>query len=168
MSISIRKEKNIDVEKIYEITEAAFLNAPHTDHAEQFIVNALRNSGALAISLVAEDAGKVIGHVAVSRVSISDGSEGWFGLGPISVHPAAQRSGVGSKLMKKALAALKNINANGCVLLGDPSFYKRFGFEPIESLVLPGVPPEYFQALVFKGSLPRGEVSYHESFSVKG
>lgn len=168
MSICVRKEETNDIEGIHRVTEAAFLNAPHTDHTEQFIVEALRNSDVLVISLVAEDAGKIIGHVAVSPVSISDGSQGWFGLGPISVNPTNQGVGIGSELMRAALAELENIDANGCVLLGDPGFYKRFGFEPVEHLVFPGVPPEYFQAVAFKGSYPHGEVAYHESFTAKG
>lgn len=82
---------------------AAFLNALHTSHAEQVIVSTLRQAGKLAISLVADAGGKVIGHVAVSPVSISDGASDWFGLGPISVLPEHQRRGVGSRLMREAL-----------------------------------------------------------------
>ena len=147
---------------------AAFLEAPHTDHTEQFIVKALRESGALSISLVAEDEGNIIGHVALSPVTISDGAESWYGLGPISVLPNNQSKGIGSKLINTAIQELKNIQAKGCVLLGDPNYYHRFGFKPREGLVLPGVPSEYFQALLFQGNLPKGIVTYHESFSAKG
>lgn len=164
MSINIRLENPSDIPSIHEITVAAFLQAPHTDNTEQFIVKALRNSGKLTISLVAEDSGHIIGHVALSPVTISDGSKGWYGLGPISIIPNEQSKGIGSKLMNSALLELKKINANGCVLLGDPNYYQRFGFEPIEGLLLPDVPPEYFQALLFHGNQPRGTVAYHESF----
>ncbi|MFX5839845.1 N-acetyltransferase, partial [Acinetobacter baumannii] len=81
----IRFEIPEDVVRIHALTAAAFLNAPHTDHTEQFVVDALRSANALTISLVAEEGGEIVGHVAVSPVSISDGSSGWFGLGPISV-----------------------------------------------------------------------------------
>lgn len=168
MSISIRREKSSDTQSIHEITVDAFLNAPHTGHTEQFIVKALRDSGALTISLVAEDSGQVVGHVALSPVTISDDSNDWYGLGPISVIPCEQGKGIGSKLMHAALSELKNIKANGCVLLGDPNYYHRFGFEPIDGLVLPDVPPEYFQALLLQGSHPKGTVTYHESFSTQG
>ncbi|MDX2370207.1 MAG: N-acetyltransferase [Colwellia sp.] len=168
MCINIRLEKISDIQNIHKTTVAAFLDAPHTDHTEQFIVDALRDSRALSVSLVAEDSSKIVGHVALSPVTISDGSSDWYGLGPISVIPTEQNKGIGSKLMHAALSELKNINANGCVLLGDPNYYCRFGFEPIDGLVLPDVPPEYFQAALLKGSYPTGIVTYHESFSAQG
>ena len=168
MSISIRREDPSDIQSIHEITTAAFLDAPHTDHTEQFVVKALRDSGALTISLVAEDAAQIIGHVALSPVTISDGSNGWYGLGPISVSPNEQGKGIGSKLMYAALAELKILKADGCVLLGDPNYYQKFGFEPIDGLVLPDVPPEYFQALLLQGNHPKGTVTYNESFSAQG
>ena len=164
MSVSIRKEKPIDIEPIHDVTAAAFLYAPHTDHREQFVVAGLRSSGMLSLSLVAEQSNQIIGHVALSPVSISDGSLEWYGLGPISVLPSEQGKGVGSQLMRAALAELVNMNANGCVLLGDPEYYKRFAFQSIDGLVLPDVPPEYFQAVRIQGQYPRGTVTYHESF----
>ena len=91
----------------------------------------------------------------------------WYGLGPISVAPDQQGNGIGSALMNAAIEALKNLNANGSVLLGEPAYYARFGFKSIKGLVLPEVPPEYFQALLLKGEYPRGEVSYHQGFYVK-
>ena len=168
MSISIRREQSSDVQSIYKVTVAAFLEAPHTDHTEQFIVKALRESSALSISLVAENEGNIVGHVALSPVTITDGADSWYGLGPISVLPNNQNKGIGSKLMNAAIEELKNIKASGCVLLGDPNFYHRFGFKPKEGLVLPGVPLEYFQALLLQGDFPQGIVAYHESFSAKG
>lgn len=168
MGISIRKEQSSDVQSINEVTVAAFLEAPHTDHTEQFIVKALRESGALSVSLVAEDEGNIVGHVALSPVTISDGADSWYGLGPISVLPSNQSNGIGSKLMNAAIQELKNIEAKGCVLLGDPNYYHRFGFKPREGLELPDVPVEYFQALLLQGDLPQGIVTYHKSFSAKG
>ena len=167
MSIRIRKEQIKDIQHIHDVTTAAFLEAPHTDHTEQFIVSALRESGALSISLVAEEGGSIVGHIALSAVVISDGTENWYGLGPISVLPNNQGKGVGSKLMNAAIQELKKIDAKGCVLLGDPNYYQRFGFNAREGLILMDVPPEYFQALVLEGKLPQGTVTYHESFSAK-
>lgn len=60
------------------------------------------------------------------------------------------------------------MGASGCVVLGEPGYYFRFGFKAESSLVLPEVPPEYFQAVLFSGSLPSGVVSYHESFTAQG
>lgn len=145
----------------------AFKEATHSSHTEHFIVNALRNANALSLSLVAEVGDKIIGHVAVSPVSISDGSDRWFGLGPISVAPEHQGKGVGSALIKQALAELKNLGAPGCVVLGDPNYYGRFGFKAEPSLTFLGVPSEYFQALYFNSETPQGNVAYHEAFNAQ-
>lgn len=164
MDISIRSETAADVPAIEAVTIAAFLNAPHTSHTEQWIISALRGGGCLAVSLVADAQGSVIGHVAVSAVSISDGASGWYGLGPLAVTPGYQNRGVGSRLVQAAVRKLREQGAAGCVVLGDPGYYARFGFRADPALVLPGVPPEYFQALLLGASRPRGTVSYHEAF----
>ena len=166
-AMKFRRESASDAAAIEAVTVAAFKCAPHADHTEQFIVRALRASGALSLSLVAEENDQVIGHVAVSPVTISDGSPDWYGLGPISVLPQHQGKGVGTQLMEQALIDLRELGAAGCVVLGDPTFYSRFGFADEPSLVLPGVPSEYFQAISFTGPLPVGTVSYHDAFSAK-
>lgn len=171
LDIQIREESAGDPAQINRVTEQAFLNVPHTEHTEhteQFIVEALRNSGVLTISQVAVANREIIGQVAISPVTISNGAAGWFGLGPISVLPERQGQGVGSKLMRSSLAALKSMGATGCVVLGDPGYYGRFGFKVVDGLVYPGVPAEYFQALSFDGKFPQGEVAYHEAFSAQG
>jgi putative acetyltransferase len=164
MNIQVRNETPADVPAIEAVTISAFLNAPHSGHNEQFIVGALREAGQLTVSLVAVAEGNVIGHVAVSPVSLSDGTPGWCGLGPISVLPAYQGRGVGARLMRDALRILREKGAAGCVVLGEPAYYGRFGFLADPALVFPGAPPEYFQALLFGPSRPRGVVSYHAAF----
>jgi putative acetyltransferase len=149
------------------VTISAFLNAPHPSHTGQFIVSALRKAGHLTISLVADAEGTVIGHVAVSPASISDGTSGWFGLGPISVMPEHQCRGVGSRLVHEALRILREQGAAGCVLLGEPEYYSRFGFQADANLILPDVPPEFFQAISLDSSRPHGIVSYHEAFNAR-
>ncbi len=165
--MKIRKETSADTAAIEAVTIAAFRNAAHTNHSEQFIVSALRNAGQLSVSLIAEDNDSVIGHVAVSPVTISSGVTRWYGLGPIAVTPEHQGQGVGTQLMEHALAELRTLGAAGCVVLGEPGYYARFGFNAEPSLVLPGVPAEYFQTISFNGSLPSGTVSYHDSFSAQ-
>mgnify|MGYP000681092643 CR=1 FL=1 len=86
MNLKTRNENKGDIDAIEKITIEAFLNAPHTDHTEQYIVRELRDSGALSISLVAENQGEIVGHVAISPVTISDGAKGWFGLGPKAIY----------------------------------------------------------------------------------
>jgi putative acetyltransferase len=168
MSIKIRREGPLDASAIEALTAAAFLDAPHTSHTEQFIVNALRQAGRLSLSLVAEDDGVMVGHVAVSPISISDGADGWYGLGPISVAPERQGQGIGGQLMKQVLAELRGLGAAGCALVGEPGYYGRFGFKAQSALVLPDVPPEYFQAVSFHGIVPTGIVSFHEAFNAQG
>ncbi len=131
---------------------------------EQFIVKALRLDDALAISLVAEIENIVVGHVAFSPVTISDGSQDWFGLGPVSVLPTYQKQGIGTSLIKSGLSMLKNMNGKGCALVGDPNYYKRFGFENFQQLMHEGVPQEVFLALPFSNSIPVGSVKFHEGF----
>lgn len=162
----IRSEALEDVAAIETVTQSAFLDAPHTNHKEQFILAALRDAGVLTISLVAEMDGAIVGNIAVSPVSISDGALGWFGIGPVSVIPKLQGRGIGSQLMREALARLSEQGASGCVVLGDPSYYRRFGFKSEVRLVLPDVPLEYFMAMSFGQALPTGTVTYHQAFTM--
>lgn len=162
----IRREHPGDAAAISALVEAAFLDAPHTSHTEHLIVDALRQAGALSVSLVAKEGSELIGHVAVSPVAISDSSTGWYGLGPIAVLPSHQQQGIGSRLMEAAIGELRSIGAAGCVLLGDPAFYTRFGFRPDPDLILEGVPPAYFLSLPLQSRRARGTVTYHPAFSL--
>lgn len=165
--MNIRFETPQDIDAIAALTAEAFLDAPHSSRTEHFIVNALRAAGRLSVSLVAVDDGEIIGHIAMSPVSISSGQSGWFGLGPLSVKPSRQREGIGSALATKALAHIQNEGASGCVVLGDPRYYSRFGFKTDAALVLPGVPAEYFQALAFHQDDAHGTVSFDDSFNAR-
>ena len=160
----VRTERAGDIDAIRTLTEAAFKTAPHADGTEHLIIDRLRAAGALTLSLVAEADGAVVGHVAFSPVTVSDGSAGWYGLGPISVDPARQGEGIGGKLIREGLERLKAIGAVGCVLLGDPAYYSRFGFAPDPKLTLDGVPPEYFMRVAFSSVYGEGTVSYHPAF----
>ena len=164
-SVQIRDERAGDAPGIRVLVALAFRDAPHTSHTEHFIVDALRRAGQLSVSLVAEQGAALVGHVAVSPVSISDGTSGWYGLGPIAVTPSLQGQGCGARLMHAALEALRERGAAGCVLLGEPAYYGRFGFRAERRLVLPEVPPEYFQALSLGGTMPSGTVRYHDAFN---
>jgi putative acetyltransferase len=164
----IRKERESDIEAIFEITRAAFEGHPYSHQTEPFIIQALRAANALTVSLVAEIGGRVVGHVAFSPAAISDGSHRWYGLGPVSVLPELQKQGIGKSLIREGLSLLKASGAKGCVLVGDPGFYERFGFRNPPGLILEGVPQEYFLALSFDGNCPRGKVVFHEGFSAKG
>lgn len=150
------------------VTVAAFKTLESSHHTEQFIVAALRAAGALAVSLVAELDGRVVGHIAFSPVTLSDGTRGWYGLGPVSVLPELQRQGIGKALVKEGLSRLQAMHARGCCLVGDPDYYRQFGFRNAPGLALEGVPPEFFFALPFDGPMPQGTVAFHEAFGATG
>ena len=162
--ILLRPERPDDADAIRALTETAFRTAPHADGTEHIIIDRLRTAGALTLSLVMEADGAIVGHVAFSPVTVSDGSAGWYGLGPISVDPARQGEGIGGRLIGEGLQRLKALGATGCVLLGDPAYYTRFGFATDPKLVLDGVPPEYFMRVAFSPVYGEGTVSYHPAF----
>ena len=103
--IVIRNETHDDVCAITEVTIAAFKALEISNHTEQFIIEALRAAKALTVSLVAETDGRVIGHIAFSPVTLSDGTLNWYGLGPVSVLPEHQRNGIGNKGVKSPISS---------------------------------------------------------------
>ena len=166
--IIIRNEIDADVDAITEVTVAAFKTLEISNHTEQFIIEALRAVKALTVSLVAEIDSRVIGHVAFSPVTISDGTQNWYGLGPVSVLPQYQRNGVGKALIQQGLSRLKDLNAKGCCLVGHPDYYRKLGFKNVSGLVHEGVPQEVFLAMSFDGQIPQGTVAFHEGFKADG
>jgi putative acetyltransferase len=166
--VVIRDETSADVDTIAEVTVAAFKTLAISNHTEHFIVAALRAANALTVSLVAEVDGRVVGHIAFSPVTISDGSSNWYGLGPVSVLPEYQRRGIGSALIEAGISRLKDVGARGCCLVGHPGYYGRFGFRNARGFVLEGVPEEVFFALSFDAQLPQGTVEFHEGFRADG
>ncbi|QVQ27383.1 GNAT family N-acetyltransferase [Achromobacter deleyi] len=162
--MQIHPETPADHDAIFAVTQAAFKNHPHSQQTEGYINNALREAGALTLSLVAREQGRVVGHIAFSPVTISDGAPHWYGLGPVAVLPEYQGRGIGAALIRDGLARLKALGAAGCVVLGEPDYYSRFGFAATPALIYPGVPPAYFLAQVYTRPA-RGQVSYHEGFA---
>lgn len=166
--LNIRPESPADGADIAAVTEEAFRTMAISRHTEQFIVAALRKADALTISLVAELAGRVVGHVAFSPVTLSDGTPDWYGLGPVSVLPEHQRRGIGGALIREGLSRLRTRGARGCCLVGHPEYYKRFGFQNPVGLAHEGVPPEVFFVLPFDGRCPQGTVQFHDAFAANG
>jgi len=166
--LTIRKETIADIEAITKVTIAAFKTLPISNQTEQFIINALRDAGVLTISLVEEIDERVVGHIAFSPVIISDGTKDWYGLGPISVVPEYQKHGIGKSLVNEGLSLLKELCGQGCVLVGDQNYYKRFGFRNYPELVHEGIPQEVFLALPFNEKVPKGTIEFHKSFSATG
>jgi putative acetyltransferase len=166
-NIIIRDETPLDIDAITEVTHAAFQTLPISNHTEEFIIHALRKADVLAVSLVADLGGKVVGHIAFSPVTMADGSPGWYGLGPVSVVPELHRRGIGKALVHQGLSALKALGAKGSVLVGDPDYYERFGFQNLPGLTHEGVPPRNLLALPFDERQPTGAVVFHEGFAAK-
>jgi putative acetyltransferase len=167
--ISIRQETPRDIDAIVCVTDAAFRDSDLPgERNEQYVFAALREAGDLTLSLVAEDDGQVVGHIAFSPATISDGTVGWFTLGPLSVLPERQREGIGSALIREGLARLKALGAGGAVLVGHREYYPRFGFVHRDDLGYDGIPPEVVFALSFDGTYPTGRVSDHPAFHTAG
>jgi putative acetyltransferase len=165
---TIRPESPADTKAITDVTIAAFKTLEVSEQTEHFIVEALRAAGALTISLVAEQDGRVVGHIAFSPITVSDGKANWYGLGPVSVLPELQRQGIGKALINEGLARLRKLGAKGCCLVGHPQYYRQFGFANTPDLSYEGVPPEVFFALPFDGPLPSGTVRFHDAFAATG
>jgi putative acetyltransferase len=160
----IRPETPADYEAITQLTLAAFTSAAYRP-TEHLIILGLRQAGALSLSLVADLDGRIVGHVAFSAVKINGQYLDWYGLGPISVQPELQKQGIGSKLIQEGLLRIRALGAKGCVLLGSPKYYQRFGFKAYPGLIYEDAPaPEHFMAIRFHDEVPQGSVEYHQSF----
>jgi len=160
----IRIEHPDDAPAIADLVRRAFLTAAHSCGREAEVVDELRRDRALMVSLVAEDASGLVGHLAASPATIA-GKGGWAGLGPLAVAPESQRRGIGSALMAEGLARLRRDGLAGAVLVGDPAYYLRFGFAARKGLTLAGVPPEVVLALAFGSEASWGEAVFHPALS---
>jgi len=165
---SIRPETKEDVPIISALTVAAFATLEVSDQTEHYVIDALRAAGALTLSLVAEVDEQIVGHIAFSPLEMSDGTPGWYGLGPVSVLPEYQRRGIGKALIVEGLSRLQNMGARGCCLVGHPGYYTKFGFINPTGLGMEGVPEEVFFALAFDNRMPQGSVTFHEGFQATG
>jgi putative acetyltransferase len=162
--LSIRPETLHDHGDISRVITRAFAGAAHADGNEAEIVQKLRHARALSVSLVAETQGTIVGHIAFSPAYASDGTSGWYTLGPLAVLPAHQRAGIGAKLVDAGLKAITELGASGCIVVGDPAYYSRFGFR-----LSPSNSPDEELTAVFmlkpiKGPEPDGPIGFHEAF----
>jgi putative acetyltransferase len=159
-----RPEHARDVAAIRGVLEAAFPTP-----AEARLVDALRANGRLALSIVASHGAGVIGHIAFSPVQV--GEAGGLGLAPMAVLPEHQSRGVGALLVREGLATCVAQRQGFVVVLGEPEYYGRFGFERASAR---GLDNEYgadeaFMVLEFvPGSLPEqgGLVRYAPEFAL--
>jgi putative acetyltransferase len=163
MNWIIRPERSGDIATIHDLTKRAFAPMPFADGNEQDIIDRLRSMGDLTLSLVAEQNGAVAGHAAFSQAACAD-SVGWYGLGPLSVEPALQRKGIGKALIAEGLRQLQEMNARGCIVMGDTNYYPRSGFKPCPELAPANEPAQYFMVLPFTTAMPAARFSFHPAF----
>lgn len=172
MPVLIRRETAADIDDIRGVVARAFAKPPASPSPETMearLVDELRaDPGWIpALSLVAVDGSRVLGHVTCTRATIADRPA--LGLGPLSVDPPDQRAGVGSALVHAVLGAADALDEPIVVLLGDPRYYQRFGFVQADSCGV--VPPveqwgRYFQVRTLATYRPdlRGPFVYAEPF----
>ena len=160
----IRNETPSDIETIEQITKTAFEHDSFSCQTEHFTIRDLREADALTLSLVTEIDGRIVGHIAFSPVTISDGTLNWHCLGPVSVLPDYQGCGIGMALVRKGLALLDSMGGKGCVLVGLPIYHYRFGFRNYPGLIHEGIPWEVFSVLPLAGRVPNGMVERHPAF----
>jgi putative acetyltransferase len=163
----LRRENPDERDAIRAVNEAAFGRPDEAD-----LVDRLRTEGAVLASFVAEQDGRVVGHILFSRMLIetADGSMSSVALAPMAVLPAQQRRGVGAQLIRFGLDWLRGRGEHIVLVLGQPDYYPRFGFsiDRARALKTP-FPPDAFMALeLVSGALDgvRGTVRYPDAFGL--
>jgi putative acetyltransferase len=121
MTVILREERPSDADAVHAITRAAFGQPDEAD-----LVRRLWRDGDVEISLVAEDAGRLLGHVLLSRMTAPFRA---LALAPVSVAPERQNAGIGSNLIRAAVARARDGGWMAIFVLGDPAYYTRFGFD---------------------------------------
>jgi putative acetyltransferase len=162
--VVIRDQSEVDFAAVHALVAAAFETMPYASGREPFIMDALWTSGAAFVALVADD-GAIIGQVAFSQVTVGGRDEGWHALGPLCVTPRRQRQGIGQALTRAGLDRLRMLGSKGCVVVGDPNYYSRFGFANTSEMFAPGIGPEHFMALSFGAAIPQGPVAFDPAFA---
>ena len=164
--MQIRFETTTDIRVVHALNRAAFAT-----RAEADLVDALRASAQPIVSLVADDAGTIVGHILFSPVTLT-GHQNLriMGLAPMAVDPARQRQGIGSALVRDGLDCCRQIGSAAVVVLGHAAFYPRFGFVPASRFGIAceyQVPDEVFMAMELEPGIlvdRRGVIRYHAAF----
>jgi putative acetyltransferase len=163
--VQIRSETPQDAAAIAAIIRQAFAATEYGYSGEAELVERLRAMKGLALSMVAEDKGEILGHIAFSPAQVNGKAGSWYQLAPVSVRPDFRCQGIGSALIRAGINGLEGLGASACFVLGDPGYYTRFGFvsDPCLSDTAPA-PNAFFMRLVIKGAAPIGKVTYHPAF----
>jgi putative acetyltransferase len=166
--LALRPETPADCAAIHRVNELAFERA---DEAE--VVDRLRESNAITLSLVALEDLQVVGHVLFSPVTVKSEKGDWgaIGLGPVAVLPTHQRRGIGAQLIRAGLEQLREAGHGVVIVLGHPAYYPRFGFRPTQAYNIrweQTVPDEVFMLLELQPGAVAGRagvVYYHPAFN---
>ncbi len=166
MNVRIRPEELKDHIDVYAVNAAAFKTP-----AEANLVEVLRKEARPYISIVAEESGKIVGHILFTPMTMP-GQDGLMimGLGPLAVVPEQQKKSVGSALIKAGLERCRELGYGAVVVLGHKGYYPRFGFIPSVNYGITceyDVPPEAFMVLeLVPGYLNSAEgiIHYHAVF----
>ena len=163
----IRDERRADAEGVRAVNLAAFETSAEAD-----LVDALREQAAPLLSLVAEDAGTIVGHILFTPVTLVDGPNlPLMGLAPLAVVPERQRQGIGSRLLLEGLDRCRDTGVAAVVLIGHATYYPRFGFVPGSRCGIRcefDVPDDVFMVHELQEGALRGVtgmVRYHPAFA---
>jgi len=165
--MKIRSEEPKDQPLVYSVNKAAFETS-----AEAELVERLRNEAHPYISLVADEAGLIVGHILFTPVTLTGYAElKIMGLAPVAVLPDYQSKGIGSTLIMEGLRRCTTAGFGACVVLGHKGYYPRFGFTPSVNFDITceyGVPPEVFMVIELQpGYLngAAGTIQFHPAFN---
>ncbi len=168
--LAIRAEETSDHARVFAIQAAAF---GRRNEAE--LVELLRASASPQLSLVAVEAGRILGQVFFSPVTIeSPRAPCAAGLAPVAVEPAHQGRGIGSALIRAGLEACPGLGFEAVFLVGDPRYYSRFGFALAAPLGFSSGSPRFDPVLqvheIRRRALAgcRGRVRFHRAFEEAG
>ena len=141
----IRQEKPSEFQNIYDFVRVAFQTAKVADGNEQDYVNKLRASGNYIpeLALVAEENGELVAHIMLTKTYVATGGSKFEALllAPLSVALEYRKRGIGSKLVKLSFELAKHLRYRAVFVVGDPSFYSRFGFKSSVLFGIKHVPP---------------------------
>ena len=167
----IRQETAGDIAAIGSVIRRAFQS--HNEACEEAdLVDRLRHAGDLALSLVAEQDGQLVGHVGFSRLWIVQDAQRIPGisLAPLAVMPDRQRKGAGRALVEAGHARLREAGEAIVFVVGDPEYYGRFGFSLLAAAAFEcRYAGPHFQALRLASTAPEaGSVEYAPAFNDLG
>lgn len=160
----VRSESPGDIAGIRVVEEAAFLQSAEAD-----LVDDLRTAGDSVFSLVAVEGETVTGHAMFSRLQAPFPA---LALGPVAVLPDRQRMGVGSRLIREGIARNEAAGWLGIFVLGDPAFYRRFGFDvgKASGFISPYAGPHLMALPLGRNELPTdtGSIQHAPAFAKLG